>query len=88
MAAGREGSDGMLRVGLAGSIYFKFYCSKKLATPLAFAESQLGVEEGSPSVRRHLLAAQDRQEIRKGLMCRSSLRSSVRVPPLAVIGDW
>jgi hypothetical protein len=55
----------MLRVGLAGLIYFKVYCSKKLATPLAFAESQLAVEEGSPSVRRHLLAEQDRQKVSK-----------------------
>jgi hypothetical protein len=46
----------MLRVGLIGLIRLYFCSSKKLATPLEFAESQVGAEEASPSVWQYLRA--------------------------------
>jgi hypothetical protein len=46
----------MLRDGLVGLIRLFFCSSKKLATPLEFAESQVGVEEASPSVWQYLRA--------------------------------
>jgi hypothetical protein len=52
----------MLRVGLVRTIYL-FFCSyKRLATPLAFAESQSGVEKSSPSIRRYFIAIPGRQK--------------------------
>ena len=53
----------MLRVGLVGLICLNFCSCKKLATPLEFAESQLGVQEGSPSVWRYFLAVPDRPNV-------------------------
>ena len=53
----------MVRVGLVGLMFLVFCFCKKLATPLEFAESQLGVQEGSPSIRRYLLAAPNRQNV-------------------------
>ena len=47
----------MVRVGLVGLICLAFCSCNRLATPLEFAESQLGVQEGSPSIWRYLLAA-------------------------------
>src|ERR1700740_763610 len=46
----------MLRVGLVRLIRLFFCYCKKLATPLEFAESQVGVQEGSPLVWQYLLA--------------------------------
>jgi hypothetical protein len=78
----------MLRVRPVELISLNFCSSKKLGTPLAFAESQLGAQEGSPPVSHYLLTAQDRPEVLQGLLCRSSLQNSGRVPAPTVIGDW
>ena len=53
----------MLRVGLVRLICLNFCSRRKLATPLEFAESQLGVQAGSPSVWRYLLAVPDRPNL-------------------------
>jgi hypothetical protein len=55
----------MLRVGLVRIIYLFFYSCKRLATPLAFAESQSGVEKSSPSIRRYFMAIPGRQKVLK-----------------------
>jgi hypothetical protein len=74
----------MLRVGLVPLICLFFCSCKKLATPLEFAESQFGVEEGSPSIRQYLLAVP--QEIRAARFCSSvaikALNTSVDVIPI------
>jgi len=59
----------MLRVGLVGLIRLFFCSCKKLATPLEFAESQIGVEEGSPFVWQHLPAVPE--EISAARFCYS-----------------
>jgi hypothetical protein len=67
----------MLRVGLVGLICLFFCSCKKLATPLAFAEAQAGVEEGSPSVWIYLLAVLE--EMRAATFC-SSVAIKATVP--------
>jgi hypothetical protein len=59
----------MLRVGSVGLSRLFFCTGKKLATPLEFAEPQIGVEEDSPSVWQYLLAV--REEIRAARFCSS-----------------
>jgi hypothetical protein len=53
----------MVRVGLVRLICLNFCSCKGLVTPLEFAESQLGVLEDSPSIRRYLVAAPDRLNV-------------------------
>ena len=67
----------MLRVGLIGLIRLFFCSGKKLATPLEFAEPQIGVEEGSPSVWQYLLAVPE--EIRRARFC-SSVAIKATIP--------
>src|ERR1700757_2924181 len=55
----------MLRGGLVGLTRLFCVC-KKLATPLEFAESQVGVEEGSPSVWQYLPRGPRRNKERSG----------------------
>src|SRR5262245_60249283 len=59
----------MLRVGLVWLICIFFCSCKKLATPIEVAESQLGVEEGSPSIWQYLLAVPDRQNVSEEDWC-------------------
>jgi hypothetical protein len=80
----------MLRVGLVALICLFFCSCRKLATPLEFAESQVGVEEGSPSIWRYLLAVPDRQNVSEGQILllggnqgyHSQLHTSVCVIPV------
>src|ERR1700757_4971190 len=67
----------MLRVGLVGLIRLFFCSCKKLATPLEFAASQVGVEEGSPSVWQYLLAVPE--EVRAARFC-SSVAIKAAIP--------
>ena len=67
----------MLRVGLIGLIRLYFCSSKELATPLEFAESQVGVEEGSPSVWQYLRAVPE--EIKAAGFCSFvAIKDSIR----------
>jgi hypothetical protein len=75
----------MLRVGLVRIIYLFFWSCKRLATPLAFAESQSGVEKSSPSIRRYFIAIPGRQKVSEkahALVERSGLVNGV-VGPVA-----
>src|SRR5215469_8737811 len=58
----------MLRVGLVELIRLFCVC-KKLTTPLEFAESQVGVEEGSPSVWQYLPRGPRRNRESPGSAC-------------------
>jgi uncharacterized protein (TIGR02594 family) len=83
----------MLRVGLVGLICLAFCSCKKFATPLEFAESQLGVQEGSPSVWRYLLAVPDRQNVSEDEWCAAftdwCLRSAgYALPKSSLVSGW
>ena len=83
----------MVRVGLVGLIFLAFFSCNKLTTPLEFAESQLGVQEGSPSIWRYLLAAPDRQNVSEDEWCAAfadwCLRSAgYALPKSSLVSGW
>lgn len=84
---------GMFRVGLVSAICLIFCSCKKLATPLEFAESQLGVKEDSPYVCRYLLAVPDRQNVSWDEWCAAFadwclLSAGYPLPSTSLISGW
>jgi uncharacterized protein (TIGR02594 family) len=83
----------MLRVGLVGLMCLFFCSCKKLATPLEFAESQVGVEEGSPSIWRYLLPVPDRQNVSEEEWCAAFAdwclsSAGYALPKTSLVSGW
>jgi uncharacterized protein (TIGR02594 family) len=83
----------MFRVGLVSVICLAFCSCKKLATPLQFAESQLGVQEDSPYICRYLLAVPDRQNVSSEEWCAAFadwclLSAGYSLPTTSLVSGW